>query len=610
MTLNPYRRNDMRRTLLTLVVMALTAGAARAQYLTQDFTLKAGWNAVFLHVDPSYATIDDLVAADPLQAIEEVWLWKPELSDQQFVDSPQSPLTTDTRWVSWTRALGTSSALRTMGANLPYLVKVKATVATYTWSLKGRPFVPRYQWSTSGLNFLGFPADPVTPPTFDTFLAKAPADFRLSAEFYRYPGGALGAGNPAQVFGLRTARIKRGEAYWIKTGDYYNRYYGPFEVSLSGSGIIDYGDTLRTVGLRINNLTATNLPLQLTFVPSEAAPAGRPAVTAPIPLLIRGARDGVTGKYAYTRLNAGTPASWNLAASGRDGSSIEVVLGVDRSVMTGNPGDLLAGVLRFADGAAQSRIEIGVSARVGDFTGLWVGEAAVSQVGQYLKTFSKDANGNPVVAPEGNYVIASTNTALASTASPYNLRLIVHNPAAGAATLYQRVFTGLDAQTNSILANHEASLNHSRLSEARRISAPHLPFTAANAGWDFSGPVAPNATLTVTVTNRFDDNTSNPFLHTYHPDHDNLNARFTQTLPQGSESYSIVRRLTLQFTAPSDDFAGRTSVGQGLAGVYHEQVDLLGLARGGGQVDTRTFQAQGAFQLNRLSSLPTVAKTP
>lgn len=600
----------MRRILTSLAAAAMVGGVAQAQWLTQELGLKAGWNAVFLHVDASHATIDQLVASDPNGTIEEVWLWKPELSAQQFVDSPQAPLSTDSRWVSWARTQGVASTLSRLAPNFAYLVKVKATVPTYTWAVKGTPVAPSYQWTTSGMNFLGFPTDATTPPTFDTFLGQGPAQFRRSAEFYRYPGGNLGPGNPGQVFALRTTQMRRGEAYWIRSGDYFNRYFGPFEIQASGSGQVKFGDALRTAGIRINNLTASPLTLRLGFLASEAAPAGQPTVAGVVPLLIRGARNNQTGKYAYTRLEVGTPSTWTLTAAGADGSSVEVVLGADRSAMTGNIGDLLAGVLQFSDGNSQSRIDVAVSAQVGSTTGLWVGNAAVDQVGQYLKTYAKDAVGNVVVDADGKYQVTSTNTALAATRSATEMRLIVHNPTNGPATLFQRLFTGMDTQTNVVVANSETVLARSSLAEARRISAPHLPFTPANAGWNFSGPVASGVTLTTSVTNRFDDGMSNPFVHTYHPDHDNLNARFTQTVPQGSESYTVVRDITLQFTPPSDDFAGRTSVGQSLGGVYGETIRLLGLARGDGNTDTRTFEVRGDFTLNRISPTPVVSRAP
>ena len=591
-------------------LLLLSFGVARAQWLTQTLELKAGWNAVFLHVDPSHATIDELLVNDGAFAVQEVWMWRPELSSQQFVDSPQSPVSTDSRWTSWTRAKGPESALNRMFPNMAYLVKVDASVPTYSWALKGKPVAPSYTWSTSGLNFLGFPVADPAPPTFDAFLSKAPTELSQAVEFYRYVGGPLGPGNPGRVFGLRTATMARGQAYWVKAGDYFNRYFAPFELSVSGSGEIKFGEIQRTVGIRMNNLTASPLEIRLAFLASEATPAGQPAIAGPIPLLIRGTRNIETGSYAYTRLNAATPATWTLAPAGKEGSGIEVVLGVDRSQPGFNSGDLLAGILRFTDGGGQTRMDVAVSSVVGNTTGLWVGQAAVNQVGQYLKKYAIDAAGQTTVGEDGKYVAISTNTAMTGVAAAFPMRLIIHNPTSGPASLFQRIFTGYDSQTNVVVARSESVLDASKLADARRISAPHLPFTTTNTSWRFNGPVTAGATLSVSVTNRFDDGMSNPFVHTYHPDHDNLNARFTQTLPQGSESYTIVRDITLQITPPSDDFGGRTSVGETLGGVYSETLRVLGLARGGGNADTRSFEVRGEFQLNRLTPIGVVSAAP
>jgi hypothetical protein len=483
---------------------------------------------------------------------------------------------------------------------------VDASVPTYSWALKGKPVAPSYTWSTSGLNFLGFPVADPAPPTIDAFLSKAPTELSQDVEFYRYVGGPLGTGNPGRVFGLRTATMARGQAYWVKAGDYFNRYFAPFELSVSGSGEIKFGEIQRTVGIRMNNLTASPLEIRLAFLASEATPAGQPSIAGPIPLLIRGTRNIETGSYSYTRLNAATPATWTLAPAGKEGSGIEVVLGVDRSQPGFNSGDLLAGILRFTDGGGQTRMDVAVSSIVGNTTGLWVGQAAVNQVGQYLKKYAIDAAGQTTVGEDGKYVAISTNTAMTGVAAAFPMRLIIHNPTSGPASLFQRIFTGYDSETNVVIARSESVLDRTKMADARRISAPHLPFTTTNTSWRFNGPVTAGATLTVSVTNRFDDGMSNPFVHTYHPDHDNLNARFTQTLPQGSESYTIVRDITLQITPPNDDFGGRTSVGETLGGVYSETLRVLGLARGGGNADTRSFEVRGEFQLNRLTPIGVV----
>jgi hypothetical protein len=239
-----------------------------------------------------------------------------------------------------------------------------------------------------------------------------------------------------------------------------------------------------------------------------------------------------------------------------------------------------------------------------------VGSAAVTEVGHYLKTYARDPNNALIVSSEGSYVPVGTNTSLGSVPSTYPLRLIVHNPATGPATLFQRVFVGFDGASNAIVANQEAPLNRNLLGEARRISASHLPFSSANTGWTFSGPLPPGGAVTTSVTNRFDNRSSNPFLHTYHPDHDNLDVHFTTELAQGSESYTVVRDITLDVQPPADDFASRTAAAQTVVGEYAETIRLLGLARPGNTFDTRAFQVRGSFSLNRIADIPTVTRTP
>lgn len=385
------------------------------------------------------------------------------------------------------------------------------------------------------------------------------------------------------------------------------------EISSPEAVQLFYGDKGRVIGLRVRNVTSTPITVYLSLLASEAAPTGQAPVTGVVPLIIREARTNLTQLgYPYSRLGVGTPRTWTLAAAGNNGSDIEIVLGIDRSQLTGNPGDLVAGILRFKDSLGLSQIDIGVSGNVGSYAGLWIGDAVVTQVGQYLKKYERDANNTPVTATDGKYQVASLDTSLTGVSRGYPLRLIVHNPASGPATLLQQVYVGVNAKTNQVVARFEGALDPSQLRDSRRISAPHLPFSASNPGWSFSGPVNPTTTVSASVTNRFDDGESNPFLHAYHPDHDNLDSDRAQTLSQGAESYSIVRTLTLQFAAPADHFEARTSAAQTLTGNYAESMSLLGLARGGGSMDTRTFEARGSFSLQRIVDVPVLsnATTP
>ena len=239
-----------------------------------------------------------------------------------------------------------------------------------------------------------------------------------------------------------------------------------------------------------------------------------------------------------------------------------------------------------------------VSAQVASYAGLWVGQASVSQVQAYLKSFQRDDNNNPVVDPNtGAYIVTNVNTNLGATAAAFPLRLIVHNDGTNA-NLLERVFYGMDPGSNTIVTTSESFLNPSQLGVARRISAVHLPWTAANAPYPLTGTLTPGGLLTATVNTAYDDQSSNPFLHTYHPDHDNLDARFQSQLPVGSEWFGISRLITLSIAPPGGDFTSLTQAGQVFNGAYTEAVTLTGL---GGF--TRTYNVAGVFSLNRISPI-------
>ena len=112
--------------------------------------------------------------------------------------------------------------------------------------------------------------------------------------------------------------------------------------------------------------------------------------------------------------------------------------------------------------------------------------------------------------------------------------------------LLQRVYFGFNDDLSPILALTEDSLNSELVAKARRISTIHLPWSAENNTWPLSGTFDSGGTITTSISTAFDDQASNPFLHTYHPDHDNLDAEFSSTLDQGRESYAVERNLELQ----------------------------------------------------------------
>jgi hypothetical protein len=500
--------------------------------------------------------------------------------------------------VTWGRiGTGISDTLFTLVPNSAYLVYSLAT-SNYTWNVKGHPVVPSYSWTSTGLNFIGFSTPANNPPSFDSFLSLSPA-LQSAAQIFAYPGGELSASNPIQVFAFRTTPVTRGQAFWIRAGTLANNYFGPFQVVAANPTGVAFGDSRSEYSLRLHNTTATNITVSLRLLASENPPNGQTNIAGTPPMLVRGALNTSTLMYGYTNLSVGATQSWVLTPQGTQGADLTVVLGLNRYVLTNSPGSFYAGILQFTDSYGFSEVDVPVSGVTASTAGLWVGGASVSQVANYLKIYQTDSNNAVVLSTNGtSYQVTSINTNLGPVPQAYPLRLILHNTGTNV-TLLQRVHYGIRYGTNVVIATQESFLDDTNLASARRISATHLPYSENNVPWAFTGQLTQGGTLTTTASVSYDDQRSNPFLHTYHPDHDNLDATFSTQLPQGAESYGISRQITLSINPPANDFTSLTTANQTVSGVYQETITLSGV--GGAP---RNYNVVGTFSLNRISPIP------
>lgn len=418
------------RRLLCAALMAFTLGpAAQAQWLTQFSTLKPGWNAVRLHVDATHDTLENLVG--PSSPISEIWLWQENTTEGRIVTHPSQPVSGND-WESWTKATGPANAFP-LRANTTYLVR-NAGLTDFEWTLKGKPVPPVVRWTSSGLNFIGFPTRPDSPPNFANFLAQAPAwnDFLL----FQYPGGEAANASPATapLVSLNSALVHRGQAVWIKKKDNSdNRYFGPFEWSLQDFRGVVFSETMGAYAFRLRNTLNRSNTVSLTLMASETSPTG--AVTPTPPLLLRTALDTTTLRYAYTNLPINASRVFQLAPRGEPGSEVEVVLGLDRASMAGIAGTPFAGILRLQDTTlGHLQVDLPVTASQASTEGLWVGEASINQVGNYLKTYAKATNAvhftnqlaQLTALNEGNKAVQFTNASWA----PHDLALTDLTPVA------------------------------------------------------------------------------------------------------------------------------------------------------------------------------------
>lgn len=602
------------RNLLALLLGALVLAAlpARAQWTTQTITLKPGWNAVFLHVDATHTNLTGAVGGDLGNPITEVWQWQPVTAPGRFINNPQLPAVVNNDWSQWNRTPALSGTLTSLTANNAYLVRNSSPV-NYTWTIVGKPVPPRYTWTSQGVNFIGLPTPTANPPVLDTFFSPVPA-FQSQAEFFYYPGNEAVGAPPAsaQLFALFSTPLKRGQAFWIRANNLHNNYFGPLQIVPQDPDGIHFDAELGQYSLRLRNLTAGTLRVTNSLVASAAAPTGETPIVGLTPLLLRGSLNTTNSTFDYTDFS--TPQVVTLAPAGTPGSDAELIIGLNRAAMTAapnQPGDYYAGIFRINDSLGYTQLELPVSAIKTSNRGLWVGNASVNEVRHYLKAYQKDASGNPVVGAlttnGAPFVITNIDTSWGAVASPFNLRLILHSASNDVVRLLQRVYTGYDRNTNAALVLTEAQLDPTRLSSARRVSAAHLPWSANNTPWTATGAFQTGQSLTNVITLNYNDHASNPFVHTYHPDHDNLNALFSAVQPIGVESFGVKREMILRFTQPTTEYNSLTSGSTKLTGTYEENISFIGRSYVLGGVttnETRTVSTRGTFQLNRISQIP------
>jgi hypothetical protein len=590
--------NSRLSLLLGAAFVILCVPSVHAQWKTESFRLEPGWNAIFLHVDAKYADLESLVSSTQ---ISEVWLWTPTFSSRQFITSPDEPTNDGSNWLYWQQIDPSAATLHRLIGNAAYLVKFDGS-SPITWQVRGIPVPPVYKWSSDGENFLGLSTPEGAEPDFEALLAQEPT-LASNINIFRYVGGDL-ASNPAQVLAFRTTPVTRGQAFWMKAPN-FNSYFHPFDLSLQRNTGIDFVGTTAQYTVRVRNRTGSNLTVTLALLNSESPPAqallksgdsniypdslpgvGYGTLIAGLPsVVVRGALDTNTLTFPATSLSA-SDHSVTLSPEGELGSEADVVVGIDLTALGGTAGDLFAGIIRFTDSLGHASIDIPVRVVKQSREGLWVGEARVNQV-----------KNSPTVDQTQTFGATSTATPL---------RLIVHHGTLET-QLLQRVYFGFDQNTDPMLAKLESQLATEHLDAARRISSVHLPWTEDNTSWSFNGLLDVDNIMQTTVNTAFDDQAANPYLHTYHPDHDNKNALFDGEQPIGEESYAIDRVITLTLEAAGSDFDSVTRDGnQSLAGDYAEDITITGKGN-----ESKQYSVKGGFSLTRLSSdLPLTIHLP
>src|SRR5262245_889551 len=151
--------------LLLVNVVVMTAEVARAQVVTQAFTLQPGWNAIYLEVQPADNSTTAVFSNLPVAG---VWTRAERLSSVEFIQNPSEAAFNNPAWQRWfppARPEALLNNLFAVFANHAYLVKVTNSTPV-VWNVVGRPSLRIPGWVPDSYNLRGLPVDPVSPPTF------------------------------------------------------------------------------------------------------------------------------------------------------------------------------------------------------------------------------------------------------------------------------------------------------------------------------------------------------------------------------------------------------------------------------------------------------------
>ena len=565
----------MKKSLLAIWVVSLllftfALHPVRAETVDQTFTLKPGWNAVFLEVAPvstdpvdvfSMSTFNPPGAIGDLQS---VWQWNPRTSTVEFIQDPNTLVPDQPQWMVYYPGQPLLTNLHAINGETAYLIHLDEGSPGATWTVTGEPMIPHIDWKANSFNFVGFHLLPDQEPFFEDFFSNSPA--HGGQEIY-----VLQADSWVKVTSP-TDQMKDGEGFWVYCKG-SSEFTGPVSVQLEQGYGLHYGKTLVEQELRVFNNSATDKIVHLNVDSLASSP--------PVYL------------YYWFFDPANNVASWvefpvapdNLYLNIAAGEMQRLRLGVRRADLT--PGVLYGGNVYILDNDVTNWIRIPISVTGIDYMGLWVGDATIRKVSEPSNTADPD-----VPEPAG---------------SEFSFRLILHVDGGGQARLLREVVQMWQEGTwkpdpnelgklipddpghfvlianDGLLPLYSGAALRDGQPVGRRISSPAFGFRAPQA---MTGNFQLGSTLSLTVVLPADD-PRNPFFHKYHPDH-----------KVESQSYEVTRDITLEFT--DQDSQGKPITGvptlswgsSEIGGIYKET--LWGLHR-------HQIYIEGTFLLRKAS---------
>lgn len=223
----------LRATRIGFAIMASGAALNEARGETghqrvQEIALSAGWNAVYLAVEPVDAAPEKVFAGLPVDTVAT--LFENPVANQ-FVTDPSVDLFKSQGWGVWYAPGKPEAFLKSMDAvlgNRAYLIHAKSPCS---WKATGDALMSAVSWRPDAYNFVGFGVRSQGGPTFAEFFAGSKA--HTGQAIYR-----LSEGRWKKVLQASAETMKANEAFWIYTKG-SSAYQGPLGIeTASHSGML------------------------------------------------------------------------------------------------------------------------------------------------------------------------------------------------------------------------------------------------------------------------------------------------------------------------------------------------------------------------------------
>lgn len=536
----------------------LIIASASAQWVTQEFELQAGWNSIYLSVQPEPDACDAVVADGGVD-IDQIMTYNSTFTSVQFIQDISEAQANDAKsseWLRWGQSSNTDissvvPALHSIRAGRSYLIYANHAG---TWRIQGRPIMKAMKWRADRLNLVGFEVDAESPPVFSAFFADC-NEVDVS-KVYRMGGDGIWD----LISDPSTATMKSGEAFWIQTTNGVPNFNGPVSVSTGSRLGLDYGKTLMELPLQVLVEGAASLELTLTPATSEinTNDTAYGAYAGDVPLMWWNPNASGSGFGNWEELTGAV----SLTLSGDSTNAIRIAA-VRRSLAnptaSASEDPIYSRLIHVGDGKSLS-MHVPVQV-VGTVSPSALGELPVEEVGLWVGSVVVDAVCQP-------YPVGNPGTHSVAAGSEYSFRILLHCSSNGVVhMLSHAVLAWEDGEYGA--ANGEGFREVAVPGHYRIIGTDDLLDSIADASTarristsNFSHQLPLESIGSTTNSLRFmvhtpHDDPRSPYLHSYHPMHDSRKLENSKFEPIAA---SIIQTNTIAITNYLGESWGSTHV--------------------------------------------------